>query len=159
LCEVLTAQQPVSHYPLTWPLPFPVEQFIVRDVEEQAWVAEVGGRPVGHVATARVVDHDDGIVGGWAEAAGARPDELASVSVLFVDLGLQGRGIGAALLGTAVAWCRRAGRVPVLDVAHHDGAAARFYRRRGWITVGEARPAWLPDTEPPVLLMLLPPDS
>jgi hypothetical protein len=37
---LLGEQQPVTAYPLRWPLPFPVEQFLVRETEEDAWVAE-----------------------------------------------------------------------------------------------------------------------
>ena len=33
LVEVLAAQQPTSRYPMRWPLPFPIEQFVVRDGE------------------------------------------------------------------------------------------------------------------------------
>jgi GNAT superfamily N-acetyltransferase len=159
LCEVLATQQPGSRYPHVWPLPFPVEQFIVREVEEQAWVADVGGRPVGHVAARGVVDRDEGIASRWAEAAGTGMDGLVCVSVLFVDRDLRRRGLGGALLDTAVRWGRNAGRVPVLDVVDHAGEAARFYRRRGWVEIGEARPSWLQDTEPPLLLMILPPDG
>jgi hypothetical protein len=45
---------------------------------------------------------------------------------------------------------------PVLDVVQRAGGAVDVYRHRGWRDVGEARPAWLPDGEPPVLLMILP---
>ena len=36
LARVLAEQQPVTRYPLRWPLPFPVEQFLVRATEEIA---------------------------------------------------------------------------------------------------------------------------
>jgi len=39
--KLLTEQQPVSRYPFRWPLPFPVEQFIVRGSEQAAWVCEL----------------------------------------------------------------------------------------------------------------------
>lgn len=158
LCEVLAAQQPGSRYPLCGPLPFPVEEFIARDSEEQAWAAEVDERAVGHVAIVGIVERDDGIARCGIEAAGTGIDGLACVSVLFVGRDLQGHGIGGVLLDTAVAWARERGRVPVLDVVQRDGAAVDVYRHRGWREVGQARPAWLPDTEPPVLLMILPPD-
>lgn len=156
LCAVLAAQQQDSGYPLRWPLPFPVEEFVARDSEEQAWVAEVDGRPVGHVAIVGIVERNDGIARCWTEAAGVGIDELACVSVLFVDRDVQGQGIGGVLLATAVAWARGRGRVPVLDVVQRDGVAAEVYRHSGWQEVGQARPAWLRDAEPPVLLMMLP---
>jgi len=39
LADLLIEQQPVSRYPYRWPLPFPVEDFLVRDGEQAAWVA------------------------------------------------------------------------------------------------------------------------
>ncbi len=158
LCDVLAAQQPVSRYPLRWPLPFPVEQFIARSSEKEAWVAEIRRRPIGHVAIQTVVEEGDAIAGCWSEAAGTSTDGLACVSVLFVDRDLQGRGIGGALLDNAVGWARERDLVPVLDVVQRPGAP-EMYRHRGWRQVGEARPAWLPDDEPPLLLMMLPPPA
>ena len=39
LVRLLCEQQPVSGYPVRWPLPGPVEGFIFRDRDEIAWVA------------------------------------------------------------------------------------------------------------------------
>jgi GNAT superfamily N-acetyltransferase len=160
LAEVLVAQREGTRYPWMWPLPVPIDDFIVRGGEERAWVAEVDGRPVGHVAVAHVTDHGDGIAGGWMAATGRGPDELGEVGVLFVDEDLRGRGIGSALVDEAVAWVRASGRLPVLDVVQHHGDAARLYRRKGWQEVGEVRPAWLlTEADPPLLLMVLPPEA
>ena len=159
LAEVLAAQQPGSGYPLTWPLTTSMERFLVRTRETQSWVAEVGGRVVGHVATERVDGYDDEILRCWVEGAGVDAAELECVSVLFVDGNLRGHGIGTALLDLAVAAIRERGRVPVLDVVHQDGDAANLYRRRGWREVGEANLSWLPDGHPPLLLMVSPSPS
>ena len=48
--RVLAEQQASSRYPVRWPLPIPIEDFLVRPGEERAWVAEVDGAVVGHVA-------------------------------------------------------------------------------------------------------------
>ncbi|MDE9364424.1 GNAT family N-acetyltransferase [Luteipulveratus sp. YIM 133132] len=153
LVEVLGAQQPVSLYPLVWPLPYPPEQFIVRPTEERAWAAEVDGRVVGHASIATVGDDETGRL--WSVGVGRPVAELACLSVLFVDHRLTGKGVGGALMDVAVAWARSRRRTPVLDVVVRHGRAAQVYRHRGWEVIGEARPEWLPDSEPPVLLMAL----
>src|SRR6476620_4589134 len=48
LAEVLAAQQPYSGYPQRWTLPFPAEDFIRRDGEDAAWVADLDAEVVGH---------------------------------------------------------------------------------------------------------------
>jgi GNAT superfamily N-acetyltransferase len=154
LATLLADQQPHTGYPQNWPLPYPLERFIARRHELRAWVAESAGRVVGHISVADVppgVEAD-----GWVANTGRLREELAAVSVLFVDHRQSGRGVGSALLGTAVGFIRDAGRVPVLDVVQETENAVRLYRRHGWQVVGETRPEWLPDDLRPVLLMVLP---
>jgi GNAT superfamily N-acetyltransferase len=154
LAEVLAAQRPHSGYPQNWPLPFPVEDFIARADEDAAWVAELDGRVVGHVAVSRVGPGLEADL--WTAGAGRPRDELAAVSVLFVDHTVQGQGVGRALLAAAVAAIRESGRLPVLDVVQETPAAVELYRRTGWQVVGEGRPWWLPADHLPVLFMVLP---
>lgn len=154
LADVLAGQQPHSRYPLRWPLPFPPEEFIVRPSEQQAWVAELDGQVVGHVSLTTV--EADALGDIWSAGAGRPVAELACVSVLFVDHERQGHGIGGRLLDTAVTAAREAKQTPVLDVVTRHSAAVDVYRHRGWVEVGRARPEWLPDGEPDVLLMVLP---
>jgi GNAT superfamily N-acetyltransferase len=150
LVEVLGEQQPSSSYPLRWPLPFPVEQFLVRPGERAAWVAETDGRVVGHVA---VGDLDDGLGPVFAEAVGGT--DLALLAVLFVGLDTVGQGVGALLHDAAVSWIRGEGKMPVLDVVPTHARAVEFYRRRGWREVGRLRPGWLPADRPALTLMAL----
>ncbi|MBD8870446.1 GNAT family N-acetyltransferase [Nocardioides sp. MJB4] len=152
LVRLLGEQQPSSGYPVRWPLPFPVEEFLVRDDEERAWVAEVDGRVVGHAAVGQV--RDLGVREVLRGATGGVG--VAAISVLFVAVDLVGRGVGGRLLDEAVAFIRGTGRLPVLDVVRTHGTAVEVYRHRGWQVVGEARPAWLPADREPVLLMALP---
>lgn len=151
LAEILAAQQRFSRYPFRWPLPFPVEQFIVRESEEAAWVAERDGRLVGHVSVGR--PRAD-LAAAFAAVTGAA--DVATVSVLFVDRSAQGSGVGGRLLDTAVGWAREHRRLPVLDVFPSHGAALAVYRHRGWHEVGQHHPAWLPEGEEPLILMTLP---
>lgn len=151
LVRVLVEQQPSSGYPLRWPLPFPVEQFIVRSYEEQAWVAERDGDVVGHVMVGRVEDAQAAAI--VTAATGRR--ELATVSVLFLAEDARGHGIGKLLLDTAVDWAVQRGRLPVLDVVPTHRGAVGFYRHLGWRDVGRIRPAWLPDDHDDVILMAL----
>jgi GNAT superfamily N-acetyltransferase len=150
LAAVLAAQQPTSRYPLRWPLPFPVEEFLVREGQEAAWVAEHDGRVVGHVAVGRPRPAE---AAGFEAAAGTAA--LACVAVLFVYAGLRGLGVGGRLLDTAVAWAAERELLPVLDVVPAHGPAVAFYRRRGWRQVGTLQPDWLPDPREPLLVMAL----
>lgn len=152
LVALLGEQQPSSRYPLRWPLPFPVERFLVRATEERAWVAEVDGVLAGHAAVSRP---DEGMAEAFALAC---PDHaVTEVSVLFTGTAFRGTGVGGRLLDTAVAAIRASGRTPALDVLPSHSTAVDVYRHRGWVEVGRVRPAWLPDGEPDdVLLMILP---
>ncbi|MCK9793811.1 GNAT family N-acetyltransferase [Isoptericola sp. 4D.3] len=154
LVEALAAQQPSSGYPHRWPLPFPVEDFLVRPDEEVAWVAEVEGRAVGHVSVTSVPDDRYGAI--WSAGAGRPVAELGCVSVLFVGPQAQGRGVGGALLDVAVAHLRDQGRTPVLDVDDRDGVAHAVYLHRGWRVVGEARFDWQREGAPPARMLVLP---
>lgn len=159
LAQLLAEQQAASGYPYRWPLPFPVEQFLVRDYEETAWVAELSGPGtgppvvVGHVMAGTVVG--SGLEQTFREATGCA--DPAIVAVLFVGAAARGQGVGGRLLDTAVGWARERGRVPVLDVLPLHGSARALYRDRGWVEVGRTRFDWLPAGEPDVLLMALPP--
>lgn len=150
LCEVLAGQQASSHYPVRWPLPFPVEDFIVRPTELASWVAEIDGRVVGHVSAGRL----DGELGEQFVAL-LGTEDLAEIAVLFVAEDALGAGVGGRLLDSAVDWIRASGREPVLDVVPAHDRALAVYRHRGWSTIGEARPAFLGAEHPPLLLMSL----
>jgi GNAT superfamily N-acetyltransferase len=157
LGRVLEEQRPHTGYPQTWPLRYPVDRFIARANELAAWVAELDGEVVGHVSVTRPGSGQDAgpEAQGWVAGAGRPLEDLAAVSVLFVDHRVSRRGTGRALLETAVAFIRSLDRVPVLDVVQESEGAVRLYLRNGWQVVGEARPAWLPEGNLPVLLMVL----
>jgi GNAT superfamily N-acetyltransferase len=153
LVDILEAQRPATGYPVRWPLPFPVEEFVVRPSELAGWVAVDGDRVVGHVALTAVADGWE--ADGWCAGTGRPASGLAAVSVLFVAPGATGRGVGSALLETAVEHARSLGRTPVLDVVSESTRALALYERHGWQVVGRARPPWLPDDRDPLVLMAL----
>lgn len=154
LADLLAEQQPASRYPFRWPLPVPVEQFLVRDGEEVSWVAELDGALAGHVSVGPASGLGD-VAEVFRAATGCA--EPALVSVLFTSTADRGRGVGGALLDVAVGWAQERGRVPVLDVVQRHSSALAVYRHRGWVEVGRSRFPWLPEEEPDVLLMALPP--
>lgn len=158
LVDLLAAQRVDTGYPVRWPLPFPVEDFVVRAAELSAWVAvdeEVGAAGVvGHVALLGVAAGWE--ADGWSTGTGRPASGLAAVSVLFVDRAATGRGVGSALLDTAVRHAVALGRTPVLDVVSESTRAVALYERHGFRAVGRARPPWLPEDRAPLLLMALP---
>ena len=139
-----------ARYPIRWPLPIPVEEFLVRPTEERAWVAELDGRVVGHVTVGGL----DGVLRDLFVAA-LGTEGLAEVAVLFVAEDILGTGAGGRLLDTAVDWIVASGREPVLDVVPAHARAIAVYRHRGWRVLGETRPVWLADDHPSLVLMTL----
>ena len=156
---LLGEQQPATSYPQRWPLPYPAEEFLVRPGELAAWVAVDDGdgagvgEVVGHVSVTAL--RDGRMAADWVEATGLPSEGVAEVSVLFVARGRHGSGIGGMLLDTAMAEIRGRGLTPMLDLVGEDTSAGMFYRRRGWRTVGRARPLWLPEHRPDLAFMLL----
>lgn len=159
VAELIMRQQPVTRYPFRNPLPFPVEEFVVRRGELAAWVAEVptdagGTKVVGHVSVLDVTDHP--VAPEWSAAAGRPAAELAAVSVLVVDLDEGRRGIGSALMDVCEEHLADLGRTPVLEVvADAHSRALGLYLKRGWEVAGEVQPHWLPEGEGPVKVMVL----
>lgn len=146
LVDVLWAQQPTSQYPLSRPLPIPVEQFMHADDAVAAWTAELAGRPVGHVRHVRPpYDFPDAAEMNrtCARAHGCDVDRLAWVCTLFVGLQGRGLGIGRRLLGAVIEDIRAAGLHPCLEVLPIDHAASSLYRSAGWHEVMRRRPEWL----------------
>ena len=96
-----------------------------------AWIAEQHGRVHGHVAIARV-DSDPGTSMRWREVTGRHPSELADVSRFFVRSDVRRRGLGTALLGTAVEACRAQALTPVAMMVSTSKGGVPFFDRQGW---------------------------
>lgn len=154
LVDLVGEQQPQSRYPYRWPLPFPVEDFLVRPGEIETWVAEDDEGLLGHVSLTRA-DVDEHAAA-WSQGTGRPAGELAVVSVLVVASRARRRGIGRALIGEAVARSRALDLQPVLDVVPVNDAALAMYRGLGWVELSRARASWQPDDAPDLVLMALP---
>ena len=154
LTRVLAEQQALTRYPMRWPLPFPVEKFIVRDVDLAGWTAELDGRPVGHVAAQAA--HDEHMLPLWEAGHGRPRDRLGVMGTLFVDPAVRRQGLGRRLHDTCVDWLVARDLGPCLDVVPIHAAAQGMYAAAGWRVVGQQRPHWLPDGAPDVLAMVLP---
>ena len=96
-----------------------------------AWVAEQHGQIQGHVAIARV-DGDREAAMRWREATGRPASELAGVSRFFVRSSVRGRGIGTALLETAVTEARERGLTPVAQLVSTSRSGVPLFDRAGW---------------------------
>lgn len=155
LAQILAVQQPHSGYPYVWPRPAPVTDFIRRVDELATWTAERDGAPVGHVSLIRVSDSEPAGPA-WAAAAGCEISALACVGAFFVDHRLWSTGIGADLLGKALAWAHARAMVCCLDVVPEHARALAFYRRAGWREAGTLRPDWLAAEDGPALLLVEP---
>ncbi|MEQ3553689.1 GNAT family N-acetyltransferase [Pseudonocardia nematodicida] len=128
LAQVHTADA----YPMVWP--DDPEAFLAPADLRAAWVAELDGAVVGHVA----------LTDGPGEIAGVRPDAL--VSRLFVAPAGRGGGVGVRLLDHA----RRHAVSPMLQVESESGGAAiALYERHGWTRVADGIAHWTtPDGGP-----------
>jgi ribosomal protein S18 acetylase RimI-like enzyme len=134
LVRVATRVREVDGYPVYLP-DNDFQAFLTSPPSLAAWVAEVDGRVVGHVALnteshaaamARV--REAGIAG-----------RLGVVARLLVDPSVRRQGIGLRLLDQATVAARRLGGIPVLDVVATSTSAINLYRENGWKEVGRCR--------------------
>ena len=138
-----------DRYPPVPVLPDEDDDFLVHPTEEAAWVAETGGRVVGHVALHPVEGDDIEAVAVAATGLSAR--HLALIARLFVAPDARGGGVGTALLETATERAIGEGRLPILDVGKKLKAAINLYEAKGWSRIGEvdietpqgAVPVWI----------------
>lgn len=161
LGHVLVEQQPASGYPHRDPLPMPGADFVARAGALAAWTAEVDGEPVGHIAILPVRDPaasgEPELARLWMAGHDLPAERLGEVGVYFTATHVRGRGVGAALMRTALDELAARALAPCLDVIP-TGTAVDYYRRSGWVEVGGTRPSWLAADAPGVIAMILPRD-
>ena len=93
---------------------------------DDAWVAELDGRLVGHVAVT--------------------PGR--HLSRFFVAVDARGSGAGSALLAHVEAWADEQALALTLDVVEHNTDAQALYEHRGWQPTGRVPATWVSDTGP-----------
>jgi GNAT superfamily N-acetyltransferase len=130
LVRALALVTEADRYPDRWPAD-PAGWIRARGIID-AWVADEGGGPLGHVSLRWPGDHTP--VRMWRAAGGT--GECAVVSRLFVVPAARRRGLGLALLDAACARAAELHRRPVLDVHDDNRAAIALYRRLGWTDIG-----------------------
>lgn len=113
-----------------------------------AWVAELDGKVVGHVALSEPSPHDDA-PRIWAEQTGKSVDRTAVLGRLFLAPTARGHAIGSRLTRTASDTATQLGRTAVLDVMHKDSAAIRLYEQLAWSRIGETWHTYRPGSREP----------
>ena len=116
-----------------YPVPRPASRrgWLTGDDLLDAWIADQDGRIQGHVAIMRV-GSDPTTALRWREITGRPASELADVSRFFVRSSARGRGLGTALLETAVQESRARGLMPVTTMVSTSRRGIAFYDRAGW---------------------------
>ncbi|WP_217243292.1 GNAT family N-acetyltransferase [Streptomyces sp. AC555_RSS877] len=99
-----------------------------------AWVGELDGAIVGHVAVMR--PHGEDAVSMWVRQSGEREDRIAVLARLFVVKAARKHALGESLTQAAMSYGREHGLRLVLDVMTKDTAAMRLYERLGWQEIG-----------------------
>ncbi|WP_445525503.1 GNAT family N-acetyltransferase [Streptomyces cyslabdanicus] len=143
--RVLAQVHEHSGYPVNWPAA--PAAWLTQPALLGAWVAELDGRIVGHVALARS-RAGDVAPGLWSARRGVDAVDAgatAVVSRLFVAPSARGAGIGASLMARAVAEAREQALHPLLDVVATDTAAVALYERLGWRLLGTVEQRWGPE--------------
>lgn len=97
-----------------------------------AWVAELDGAVVGHVAL-----HPRSLPVVMERAATVAAPPFGVVARLLSDPNTRRRGIGRALLDVAATEARRRGLHPILDVVTAYEPAIALYDAAGWENAGE----------------------
>ncbi|MEW2571358.1 GNAT family N-acetyltransferase [Streptomyces sp. NPDC047070] len=99
-----------------------------------AWVGEVDGAVVGHVAVMSPRGED--AVSMWTQQSGEPEERIVVLARLFVVKAAREHALGEALMRAAMSYGREHGVRLVLDVMTKDTAAMRLYERLGWQAIG-----------------------
>ncbi|MEU1347583.1 GNAT family N-acetyltransferase [Streptomyces sp. NPDC005795] len=132
--EVLTAVHETDGYPVEG-VEDP-EAWLSPDGLLAAWVAELGGHVVGHVAVNNPQPGDE-VARLWSEKNGAESSQVGVLARLFVASDARKGPTGKHLMDAAVSYARANKMCLVLEVLTKDAAAIRLYERLGWQRFGE----------------------
>lgn len=139
--RVLSEVHERDGYPVNWPED--PAGWLAGPTQIGAWVSELDGRLVGHLALASA-GPDDLAPALWSSRPGTSAARTAVVSRLYVSPAARGHGIGGLLMSQAVREAKERGLHPVLDVVASDIAAAALYERLGWTLLGVSQQQWAP---------------
>lgn len=106
----------------------------------KAWVAEIAGTIVGHVAISRPDGEE--AVALWMDQSGASEKDVAVLSRLFVAPEARRKSVGESLARVAAEYGQSQGVRLVFDVLTKDTAAIRLYERLGCTRLGPATHAY-----------------
>lgn len=135
LCAALRAVHVTDAYPSVWPAD---PAAFVAPPGLGAWVAELGGVPVGQVTLREPGEPPPD----WVTSAGLEASEIAVLSRLFVAPAAQGQGLARALFRAAWAGARALGRRAILDVHTASVGPIRLYETEGWVRVATLDAPW-----------------
>jgi ribosomal protein S18 acetylase RimI-like enzyme len=125
--SVLADTHRTSSYPVDWPSD-PAGWLTPRGLLD-AWVAELAGVIVGHVA---LIEAREKTARAWTAHSGRPATAAGEVSRLCVSRAARGRSIGRQLLATADAATRERGLHTVLGVLDESVDAIVLYDKLGW---------------------------
>ncbi len=120
-----------DHYPL---VATDLRAFMSVDDALEAWVVEVDGAVVGHVALRPGASAP--VLQAAARVTGLEPDGFGVVARLVVYPEHRRIGAGRALMDHAEKAARRLGRWPILDVPLEHRGGIALYDRSGWVRTG-----------------------
>ncbi|WP_432052076.1 N-acetyltransferase family protein [Streptomyces xiamenensis] len=129
------------------------EQWLNAPGMISAWVAELDGHIVGHVAVGSATTEE---VQGILHEQRKPVDNPAFLMRLFVSPATRRRSIGERLVATAVDFAEAQGLSLILDVMAKDEAAIRLYERLGWRQIGESSHSFGDDEAVPAFWYLAP---
>ncbi|MFK4103646.1 GNAT family N-acetyltransferase [Streptomyces sp. NPDC019531] len=112
------------------------EAWLRSDDVIAAWVAELAGAIVGHVAIMR--PHGEDAVAVWTQQSGDSASRVGVLARLFVVKAARKHAVGERLMQAAMSYAADHGLRLVLDVMTKDAAAMRLYERLGWREIGRA---------------------
>ncbi|WP_052663729.1 GNAT family N-acetyltransferase [Psychromicrobium lacuslunae] len=119
------------------------EASLFDDRYDAAWVAEVDGVVLGHIAVMPLpLAEDQESIPLWTAATGRSAEAHTLIKRLFVDPQAQGGGIARALMATAMAHLAAAGQIGVLDTVSVAQPAMKLYQGLGWREIGRTKPSW-----------------
>jgi GNAT superfamily N-acetyltransferase len=116
-------------------LPGDLRSFIAVSGAIASWVADRGGKVIGHVALHP--SSSKAVMALAEETTGLRASQLGVVARLLVAPGVRRLGVGRSLLSAAESHAAQLGLWPILDVVTLHEGAIRLYEECGWTCAGK----------------------